>query len=167
MTDPAPRDWDALVGLGSNIGDKPANIRLAIALLTEAGDIRLVRASRLYRSPPWGILDQDWFVNACIAVATGLGPQELLARCLAVEHAMKRVREERWGPRIIDVDVLVYRDVTLADPDLTLPHPRITERAFVLLPLAEIAPGLEIAGHALSHWICSIDTAGVEPAEAE
>lgn len=161
--DAAPSD--ALVGLGSNIGDKAANIRQAIALLTERGDIRLVRASRFYRSPPWGVLEQDWFVNACIAVTTDLGPHELLARCLAVENEMKRVREVRWGPRIIDVDVLTYKDATLNDPDLVLPHPRITERAFVLLPLQDIAPGIVIAGHGLAHWLATIDTAGVVPIE--
>lgn len=158
--------FDALVGLGSNIGDKVANIRQAITLLMEPGDIRLVRTSRFYRTPPWGVLEQDWFVNACIAVATELGPHELLARCLAVENEMKRVREVRWGPRIIDVDVLTYKDVTLSDPELTLPHPRITERAFVLLPLADIAPGIVIAGHGLAHWLAAVDTAGVLPIEA-
>lgn len=157
------RAYDALIGLGSNIGDKPANIARAIALLTEKGDIRLVRASRLYRTAPWGVHDQDWFVNACIAVATDLAPRDLLARCLAVEDTMKRVRKERWGPRVIDVDVLVYRSVTMSDPDLTLPHPRVTERAFVLVPLAEIAPDLEIAGHGLAHWLARVDAADVTP----
>ena len=166
MTDAAASlDFDALIGLGSNMGDKGANVRHAIGLLTDAGDIRLVRASRLYRTPPWGVLDQDWFVNACIAVATDLAPHELLARCLAVENAMKRVRHERWGPRVIDVDVLTYRNVSRDDPELTLPHPRIAERAFVLLPLKEIAPDLVVAGHGLDHWIARLDTAGVEPIE--
>lgn len=166
MADRAARsDFDALIGLGSNMGDKAANIRHAIGLLTDAGDIRLVRASRLYRTPPWGVLEQDWFVNACVAVATDLGPHELLARCLGVEDTMKRVRQERWGPRVIDVDVLAYRNVTLDDPELTLPHPRIVERAFVLLPLRDVAPGLMIAGHGLDRWIAALDTAGVEPIE--
>ena len=165
MTD-ASADFDALIGLGSNMGDKPANIRDAIRRLTEAGDIRLVRASRLYRTPPWGVLEQDWFVNACIAVATDLAPYDLLARCLAVETEMKRVRHQRWGPRVIDVDVLTYRNVTLDDPKLMVPHPRIVERAFVLLPLKDIAPDLTVSGHGLDHWIGSVDTDGVEPIEA-
>lgn len=167
MTDGAA-GFDALIGLGSNMGDKPANIRQAIAHLTEAGDIRLVQASRLYRTPPWGVLDQDWFVNACIAVETALDPHELLARCLAAERAMKRVRTARWGPRVIDVDLLVYRNVALDEPDLTLPHPRIVDRAFVLLPLKDIAPDLILSGRPLDHWISRLDIAGVEPiGEAE
>jgi 2-amino-4-hydroxy-6-hydroxymethyldihydropteridine diphosphokinase len=160
---PQPSPFDALIGLGSNVGDKPANIARAVSLLTEKGDVRLVASSRLYRSAPWGVLDQDWFVNACIAVATGLTPQELLARCLAVEQAMKRVREQRWGPRVIDVDVLTYRDLTVNEPDLTLPHPRIAERAFVLVPLAEIAPTLTIEGHGLAHWLARLDARDVVP----
>jgi 2-amino-4-hydroxy-6-hydroxymethyldihydropteridine diphosphokinase len=157
--------YDALIGLGSNIGDKRANIARAIALLTEKGDIRVVAASRLYRTAPWGVHDQDWFVNACISVATRLSPRDLLARCLAVEQAMGRVRTERWGPRVIDVDVLAYRDAAIDEPGLTLPHPRLTERAFVLVPLQEIAPDLEIAGHGLAHWLARLDTSEVIPFE--
>lgn len=145
--------YDALIGLGSNMGDKAANIARAVALLTEPGDIRLVAASRLYRTAPWGVEDQDWFVNAAIAVATDLPPHALLARCLGVEEAMKRIRHERWGPRIIDVDVLAYRACVIETPDLTLPHPRIAERAFVLVPLADIAPDAEIAGHTVREWL--------------
>lgn len=165
MTADSAPPWDALIGLGSNLGDKAANIRRAIALLAGQGDIRILARSRFYRTAPWGVADQDWFVNACIAVATGLPPQELLARCLAVERTMKRVRAERWGPRVIDVDLLVYRDARLADPELTLPHPRITERAFVLVPLRDIAPDLEIDGHPLAHWLERTDARGVLPLE--
>ncbi|WP_295558430.1 2-amino-4-hydroxy-6-hydroxymethyldihydropteridine diphosphokinase [uncultured Hyphomicrobium sp.] len=168
MTDGAPRPaYDALIGLGSNIGDKAANIARAVALLTEGGDVRLVQTSRVYRTAPWGVLDQDWFANACIAVTTDLTPHELLARCLGVEQEMKRVRRERWGPRIIDVDVLAYRGVILNEPGLTLPHPRIVERAFVLVPLMEIAPDLEVAGHGLAHWLARVDAADVVPFEVE
>lgn len=159
--------FDALIGLGSNIGDKAANIAHAVELLCEPGDIRVVRTSRLYRTAPWGVTDQDWFVNACIAVATELAPRALLSRCLGVEQTMKRVREQRWGPRVIDVDVLVYRDVALNEPDLTLPHPRIIERAFVLVPLAEIAPDLEIAGHDLAHWLARVEAGEVVAFDAE
>ena len=162
MTEPSA-DFDALIGLGSNMGDKAANIRQAIELLNDAGDIRLVRTSRFYRTPPWGVLDQDWFVNACIAVATELAPHDLLARCLGVENEMRRVRHERWGPRVIDVDVLTYRDISLDTLELTVPHPRIAERAFVLLPLKDIAPDLVVSGHSLDHWLGKLDTAGVEP----
>ncbi|MCC7250337.1 2-amino-4-hydroxy-6-hydroxymethyldihydropteridine diphosphokinase [Hyphomicrobium sp.] len=165
MTESSTPAFDALIGLGSNIGDKAANIRRAIGLLTEQGDIRLMRASRLYRTAPWGVTDQDWFVNACIAVATDLPPRELLARCLAVEDTMGRVREKHWGPRVIDVDLLAYGDAAMNDPDLTLPHPRITARAFVLVPLSEIAPSLEIAGHGLAHWLAETNADEVVPLE--
>ncbi len=157
--------FDAVIGLGSNVGDKAANIRRAIGLLTEAGDIRVVRASRLYRTAPWGVTDQDWFVNACISVVTHLSPEALLARCLGVEQEMKRVRETRWGPRIIDVDVLTYRHETRDTPELILPHPRIVERAFVLVPMIEIAADLEIAGHPLAHWLSRLDASDVVPFE--
>jgi 2-amino-4-hydroxy-6-hydroxymethyldihydropteridine diphosphokinase len=160
-------DYDAVLGLGSNVGDKPANIARALALLTERGDIRLVATSRLYRTAPWGVLDQDWFVNACASIATDLAPHELLARCLAVEAEMKRLRERRWGPRIIDIDVLVYRDVRLDQPELVLPHPRIAERAFVLVPLAEIAPEIVVAGHPLAHWLSRVDASDVVPLDRQ
>jgi len=155
--------YDALIGLGSNLGDKAANIAQAIALLTREGDIRLVAASRVYRTAPWGVTGQDWFANACIAVQTDLAPRALLARCLGVEETMKRVRKERWGPRIIDVDVLVYRDCVLNEPDLVIPHPRITQRGFVLVPLREIAPGLVIEGRPLEAWLGDIDASDVVP----
>ncbi|MGE0024169.1 MAG: 2-amino-4-hydroxy-6-hydroxymethyldihydropteridine diphosphokinase [Hyphomicrobium sp.] len=160
-TRPASIGFDALIGLGSNIGDKVANIRRAIELLTRDGSLRLLAASRLYRTAPWGGVEQDWFVNACIAVATRLAPRDVLARCLAVEEAMKRIRRERWGPRVIDVDLLVYRGVTIDEASLTLPHPRITERAFVLVPLRDIAPGIEIAGRPLEDWLAGLDASDV------
>lgn len=158
--------YDALIGLGSNVGDKEANVARAIDLLTAPGDIRLVAASRLYRTAPWGVEDQDWFVNAAIAVATKLTARELLVRCLGIENAMKRVRRERWGPRVIDVDVLTYRDEISDAPDLTLPHPRITERAFVLVPLADIAPAEWIAGRTVADWLAArTDTNDVVPVD--
>ena len=158
-------DFDALLGLGSNIGDKVHNIEQAIELLTADGDIRLVRASRIYRTEPWGDVVQDWFANACIAVQTDLSPEALLERCLGVEQHMKRVRRERWGPRIIDVDVLVYRDTASMDPNLMLPHPRIMQRAFVLAPLADIAPGLVLGGRTVADGLAQVDRKGVVPLE--
>jgi 2-amino-4-hydroxy-6-hydroxymethyldihydropteridine diphosphokinase len=160
----AHRDYDAILALGSNVGDKAANLARAIAELTAGRDIRVVRRSRDYRTPPWGKTDQDWFLNACIAVETSLTPHALLDRCREVERVMGRVRAERWGPRIIDVDILVFGDVTSADAGLTIPHPRIAERAFVLVPLAEIAPDLEIGGRPVRDLLADVDTAGVTPA---
>ena len=157
-----PAGCDALIGLGSNLGDKSANIERAVALLTAGDEVRLIARSRLYRTPPWGKTDQDWFVNACIGVATRLAPHELLTRCQAVERDLGRIRGERWGPRVIDVDVLAYRDVALAEPDLVIPHPRMAERAFVLAPLADIAPDLVIGGRTVAERLAEIDRAGVE-----
>jgi 2-amino-4-hydroxy-6-hydroxymethyldihydropteridine diphosphokinase len=159
----ASSGWDALIGLGSNIGDKRANIAHAIGLLTQSGDIRLVSRSRDYRTAPWGKPDQDWFVNACISVATKLPPLVLLRRCQKVETELGRVRGERWGPRVIDVDVLIYRDAKLSEPELTLPHPLIAERAFVLVPLIEIAPALMIKGRPLREHLAAIPHEDVQP----
>ena len=150
--------FDAAIALGSNVGDKRANIARAIELLTARGDIVLVRRSRDYRSAPWGVLEQDWFVNAVITVATELGPHDLLARCQDVENEMGRVRLKKWGPRLIDVDVLTYRDQRINDPDLIVPHPFIAERGFVLVPLREVAPALRIGGESLDVLIGRIDT---------
>ena len=158
--------FDAILGLGSNIGDKAANIAAAIATLGETGGIRVVARSRLYRTPPWGVTDQDWFANACIGVATSLGPRALLQECQDIERRMKRVRKERWGPRIIDIDILVMGSRVVAEPDLIIPHPRIAERAFVLAPLADIAPNLMLGGRSVRQRLSTIDTEGVVPIAA-
>jgi 2-amino-4-hydroxy-6-hydroxymethyldihydropteridine diphosphokinase len=153
--------YDALLGLGSNIGDKAANIARALELLTKAGDVGLVRQSRLYQSAPWGVADQDWFVNACAAVATDLSAHELLECCLAVENQMGRVRRQKWGPRLVDVDILTYRGETIDLPDLQVPHPLIEQRSFVLVPLAEIGPGEVVRGHYVRDLAAAIDKAGL------
>lgn len=153
----APPAFDATIGLGSNIGDKAANIDKAIALLTKegpaGGSVRLVKASRKYRSSPWGVTDQDWFVNACISVATELSAHELLTRCQHVEIEMGRVRRQKWGPRLIDVDILTYRDSVIRETDLIVPHPLIAERSFVLIPLKDVAPETHINGKSLDDLI--------------
>lgn len=158
---------DAVIALGSNIGDKVAHVERAVGLLTEAKDIELTSRSRVYKTPPWGKTDQDWFVNACIGVKTTLAPHELLARCLAVEEQMGRHRAEKWGPRIIDLDVLVYGDTQLSDEKLTIPHPHITKRAFVLAPLSDIAPDLVLEGQSVADWLSTLDRTGIEPIETE
>ena len=156
-------DFDCIVALGSNLGDKAANIDTAIELLTGRGDIRLVRRSRNFATDPWGKTDQDWFVNACIAVATQLSPRGLLVRCKDIERRMGRVATEKWGPRIIDLDLLIYRDSVLSEPDLVLPHPHIGERAFVLAPLMDIAPDLVVGGKSVRELFGAIDQVGVRP----
>lgn len=155
--------FDAAIGLGSNIGDKAGNIARAIMLLTANGGIRLVKQSQTYTSPPWGGVVQDTFANACITVATSLNAYELLRQCQAVENEMGRVRFQKWGPRVIDVDILTYRGEIIASPDLIVPHPLIAGRAFVLLPLFEVAPDLRIGGHGLQDLIAKADVAGVVP----
>ncbi len=155
--------FDATLGLGSNMGDKAGNIARSIQELTGDGAIKLVKRSRDYASPPWGIVEQESFVNACISVATRLTPHELLGRCQNVENKMGRVRHQKWGPRVIDVDVLTYGQAQLSAPDLIIPHAYIAERAFVLLPLRDVAPDLMINGATLDDLIAKIDTTGVSP----
>ena len=154
--------FDAAIGLGSNVGDKRANIARAVSLLTSDGDIRLVARSRDYRSAPWGVLEQDWFVNAVITVSTALSARQLLQRCQRVENEMGRVRLRKWGPRLIDVDVLTYRDQVIDEPDLKVPHPLIAERGFVVVPLKEVAPSLSIRGQSLDQMLERLDTADLE-----
>jgi len=158
----APTDFDCIIiALGSNLGDKAGNIDTAIELLTEPGDVRLVRRSRNFATEPWGKTDQDWFVNACITVGTELSPRDLLVRCQEIERQMGRVATEKWGPRIIDLDLLIYADRAVCEPDLVLPHPHIGERAFVLAPLMDIAPNLTIGGRSVREHYAAIDLGGV------
>jgi 2-amino-4-hydroxy-6-hydroxymethyldihydropteridine diphosphokinase len=155
--------FDCIIALGSNLGDKTSNIDRAIELLTEPGDIRLVARSRNFATDPWGKLDQDWFVNACVAVKTKLAPRDLLRRCKDIERGMGRVATEKWGPRIIDLDLLIYRDSVLDEPDLVLPHPHIADRAFVLAPLMDIAPDLKIKGRSVHELLEATDQGSVRP----
>ena len=160
---PAASPYDAIVALGSNIGDPRANMARALDLLCADGVVGIVTRSRDFKTPPWGITDQPWFANACVSVRTSLGARALLERCLAVEHQLGRVRTQKWGPRIIDLDVLVHCEGSVAEADLELPHPRITERAFVLVPLADVDPGLILNGKTVSQWLAHSDTSGVVP----
>lgn len=152
---------EATIGLGSNIGDKQGNLDRAIAALAATPGIRLVARSSDWRTEPWGFADQDWFVNACIAVETSLAARALLERCLAVEEQLGRRREIRWGPRLIDLDILTFGDAVIDEPGLSVPHPHIGERAFALAPLAEIRPGLVIAGRTAAEHLAALDATGV------
>lgn len=136
----------AYIGIGANLGDARAMVREAIASLGRMEDSKLVAASSLYRTAPVGYLDQPDFINAVAAVETALAPHALLAALRALEQQHGRVREFKNAPRTLDLDVLLYGDVCLDDETLTLPHPRMHERAFVLAPLAEIAPDTPIPG---------------------
>ncbi|HEY8194611.1 MAG TPA: 2-amino-4-hydroxy-6-hydroxymethyldihydropteridine diphosphokinase [Hyphomicrobium sp.] len=155
--------FDATLGLGSNIGDRVGNIEEAIRRLAADGVVSVVSQSRFYRTAPWGVTDQDWFVNACVAIKTDASPRELLQRCQAVENDMARVRTLRWGPRNIDVDVLTYRDLKIDEPDFIVPHPRIAERGFVLVPLKDVAPDLKIGGVSLDALLAKLDASDVQP----
>jgi len=141
---------DIGVGLGSNIGDKPANIFRALALLEERRVLVITAVSPIYRTAPWGFLDQDAFANACALARTVLDPAGLLAAIKAVETEMGRTETVRWGPRLIDIDILFYGEHELETPDLVLPHKEIFNRAFVLVPLAEIAPDLHLGGRSVA-----------------
>jgi 2-amino-4-hydroxy-6-hydroxymethyldihydropteridine diphosphokinase len=155
---------EALIALGGNLGNVRATFEQAIAMLCDGVEVRLVARSSDYRTPPWGIAEQPSFINAVIAVATSLSPHALLNRLQACERALgrDRGREQRWGPRPIDLDLLAYDDVTLREPDLTLPHPRLFERAFVLVPLAEIGPDRLIAGIHVRDALARVDASGIE-----
>jgi len=158
---PNAAPFDALIALGSNIGDKSGHIGAAIDALTADGTVRLIARSHNYRTPPWGVTDQDWFVNAAIGIATVLPVYQLLERCQGVERQLGRERTIKWGPRIIDLDILLYRDLVLAEPKLVLPHPHMTERAFVMAPLADIEPDLKIGGKTPGEWLAELPPSGI------
>ena len=134
------------IGLGSNIGDKADNIREAMRRLCADGRVHLTALSQIYRTPPWGPVAQDFFANACALLRTAMEPLALLDLAKRIEAEMGREQTVRWGPRLIDIDILFYGHRTLAGGRLTLPHPEIFNRAFVLVPLAEVAPELRIGG---------------------
>ncbi len=151
----------AALGLGGNIGDPPAAMAQALRCLGERGDCRIEAVSRLYRTPPWGKTDQADFFNCCAIIATSLEPEELLDLCLSIERGMKRERLERWGPRTIDIDILTHDGRQAESDRLTLPHPRMIERGFVLMPLADIAPKMRIGARTVSEWLETADTIGI------
>ncbi len=126
------------LALGTNLGNRFANLRLAIAALPPA--IRVLKQSPVYETPPWGLTDQPAFLNMVLKGETALAPVELLKHLKLLETGLGRLPAVRWGPRLIDMDILFYDDLTLATPGLTIPHPRLHERAFVLVPLADLAP---------------------------
>ena len=137
----------AFIGLGSNLGDSRQHILDAIDALARLPGTRVLACSRLYSTPPWGVLEQPSFVNAAVSIETPLSPHDLLDALLMIERAAGRIRDgERWGPRTLDLDLLHVDGVTLHDEKLTLPHPRMAERAFVLLPLNDLAPELYLPG---------------------
>ncbi|PDQ20988.1 2-amino-4-hydroxy-6-hydroxymethyldihydropteridine diphosphokinase [Mesorhizobium sanjuanii] len=150
------------LSLGGNLGDPAKSMAAALRMLDGDEKTRVVAASSLYRTPPWGKLDQPDFLNAAAEISTALTPRALLDLCLDAERRLKRVREERWGPRLIDIDILVFGDRIIHEMGLEVPHPRMLERAFVLAPLAEIAPGLAVGGRSVPERLAAVDTVGIE-----
>ncbi|MEA5124460.1 2-amino-4-hydroxy-6-hydroxymethyldihydropteridine diphosphokinase [Xanthomonas floridensis] len=156
----------AFVGLGANLGPAEASVRAAITALEAVPQSTLVAASRLYRTPAWGREDQPDFINAVAQLQTGLAPLALLDALLGIERAFGRERlaGERWGPRTLDLDLLLYADQVLDLPRLQVPHPHLHVRAFALLPLSELAPEAIIPGHGtVRHALQTIDACGLEP----
>ena len=148
----------AFVGLGGNLGDPVATLGAALQALDEVQDTRLLRASRLYRTPAWGLEQQTDFINAVAMLETRLAAQALLESLFVIERRHGRVREaeQRWGPRTLDLDLLLYGDAVIDEPGLRVPHPHLHERAFALLPLLEIAADVEIPGRGLARNAVSL-----------
>ncbi|MBS0528793.1 MAG: 2-amino-4-hydroxy-6-hydroxymethyldihydropteridine diphosphokinase [Proteobacteria bacterium] len=155
---------DALIALGGNVGDVRTTFRKAIANICGMTQAALIARSSDYATPPWGEEKQDRFINACIEIETSLDPHALLFTLHKIEKKFGRDRskETRWGPRTLDLDLIAYDDVQLNKPELTLPHPRLFERAFVLVPLAEIAPDRLIAGKTVQSALGEVSSAGIE-----
>jgi 2-amino-4-hydroxy-6-hydroxymethyldihydropteridine diphosphokinase len=152
---------EAFLGLGSNLGDRAAMLRAAITALDAAPGVRVTRISSLYETPPWGPVPQGPYLNACIGVETSLAPRALLELGLAIERDHGRERAIPWGPRTLDIDLLLYGADEVDEDGLIVPHPRMAERAFVLVPLAEIAPELQIGGRPLPELLDGLDVSEI------
>jgi 2-amino-4-hydroxy-6-hydroxymethyldihydropteridine diphosphokinase len=150
------------LSLGGNLGDPARAMGAALRLIDADAECTVAAVSSLYRTPPWGKLDQPDFLNSAAEILTSLPPRAFLDLCLEAERRLKRERRERWGPRLIDIDILLFGTRRVHEPGLEVPHPRMADRAFVLVPLAEIAPDVAWDGVALSQRIEAIDTSGIE-----
>lgn len=151
----------AYLSLGSNMGDRRRYLEEAVKRLSSHSDLEVTGVSSFYETDPWGYEDQDAFLNICIEVETDMEPAQLLKVCQSVESGLDRTRTIHWGPRTIDVDILIYGDYTSQSTELTVPHPRMTERGFVLVPLGELAPDLTVNGKKVSDWLLEVDQTGI------
>lgn len=147
----------AYLGLGTNMGDKQAYLKEACKIISDNTNINIVKISKVYKTKAWGYTNQDDFLNICIEVDTNLSPEELLEVCHEVENKLNRVRVIRWGPRTIDVDILFFNNIISTDENLTLPHPRIKERAFVLIPLMDLNKELAIDNKTISYYLSNLE----------
>jgi 2-amino-4-hydroxy-6-hydroxymethyldihydropteridine diphosphokinase len=148
----------AYVGLGANIGPREVTLLRAVDLLAEADDVEVLAVSQLRETDPVGMVDQPGFLNGAVRIDTSLPPRALLELLLRIEQSLGRVREERWGPRTVDLDLLVYGDLIVDEPGLRVPHPRLHERRFALEPLAELDPELVVPGlGSLSAALAALD----------
>ncbi|MEU6079951.1 2-amino-4-hydroxy-6-hydroxymethyldihydropteridine diphosphokinase [Streptomyces sp. NPDC047108] len=156
----------AVIALGSNLGNRLETLQGAIDALEDTPGLRVKAVSPVYETQPWGVDpdSQPAYFNAVVLVKTTLPPSSLLERSHAIEEAFERVRDERWGPRTLDVDIVSYQDVRSDDPRLTLPHPRAHERAFVLVPWHDVEPGAEVPGFGtVAELLAAVGRAGVVP----
>jgi 2-amino-4-hydroxy-6-hydroxymethyldihydropteridine diphosphokinase len=149
------------LSLGSNLGNPVKHLREGILHLEALEGLEVVKVSSFYETAPWGREDQPPFVNLCLEILTSLTPHELLEATQGIEKRMGRIKKEVWGPRLIDIDILLMGEAEISEDDLTLPHPYMTRRAFVLIPLGEIAPGLRIRGIAVHDWIAALEDQSV------
>jgi 2-amino-4-hydroxy-6-hydroxymethyldihydropteridine diphosphokinase len=154
----------ALIALGGNVGDVRATFQKAIANICGMTQAALLARSSDYTTPPWGEVEQASFINACIEIDTPLDPHALLFTLHKIEtkFGRDRAKEQRWGPRTLDLDLIAYDDVSIEKPELTLPHPRLFERAFVLVPLAEMSPDRVIGGRSVASALAELSTEGIE-----
>ncbi|HEV7256919.1 MAG TPA: 2-amino-4-hydroxy-6-hydroxymethyldihydropteridine diphosphokinase [Bosea sp. (in: a-proteobacteria)] len=158
---------EVALGLGGNLGDPLEAFAKTLRALTDHPAVTLRSSSSVYRTKPWGLLDQPDFLNMAALLSTDLDEVELLNLCVELELASGRERGERWGPRTLDIDILTFGDLVTDRPRLQLPHPRIAKRAFVLVPLAEIAPELVIDGHSVASLMAALETDDVALDEAQ
>ncbi len=149
------------LGFGSNVGDKVANLHRAMERVFASGEIRFLAASSVWRTAPWGYVDQDWFANACAVGETDMSPEEALVFTQSVEEELGREKTFRWGPRVIDVDILYLGDAKVASARLIVPHKEMFNRAFVLAPLAEIRPELVLDGKSIRDAAAAAGSAGL------
>ena len=153
----------ATLSLGGNEGDVMKAFRLALDSLAATPGVEVIARSRVWRTPPWGKTDQPDFLNMAAALRTRLSARALLERCQDIEREGGRQRHERWGPRTLDIDIITFGDAAIDEPDLVVPHPRAAERAFVLAPLAEIAPDARIGGARVADMLARLGLGGAQP----